>query len=56
MRKMTFTVPDVPNAKLPRFDPARFNGRRLPKITIHVPDAPVMDLSDVPGVETDDTL
>jgi len=56
MRKMTFTVLDVPNVKTPRFDPARFNGQRIPKIAIHVPDSPVMDLSDVPGVETDDTL
>jgi hypothetical protein len=53
---MTFTVPDVPNVRTPRLDPARLNSQRIPKITIHVPDSPVMDLSDVPGVKTDDTL
>jgi len=55
MQKMSFKVPDVPNVKVPRIDPPTVNGRRIPRIVVHVPDT-VVDLSDVPGVETDDTL
>jgi hypothetical protein len=48
MRKMTFTVPEVPNMRVPRVN--------IPKIVVRVPQVPEVDLSDVPGISSDDTL